>query len=166
MTTKSSCRRGFVLACAAMLGTAMLATSAAAVTSAQQSAIRANCRDDFMAHCSGVTPGGKDALVCLQKNVASLSPACKSAVDATLGSKAPAAKAATAPMAPPPGAVGNEPAFVPGAALILKACARTVLLHCHHMGEGRAVACIKAWSDSGHFIGFRCKAALKVQSKL
>ena len=37
-----------------------------------------------MAKCSGVTPGGKDALVCLQKNVAGLSPACKTAVSATI----------------------------------------------------------------------------------
>ena len=37
-----------------------------------------------MSKCSGVTPGGKDALNCLQKNVASLAPACKTAVSATI----------------------------------------------------------------------------------
>jgi hypothetical protein len=37
-----------------------------------------------MSKCSGVTPGGKDALLCLQKNVASLSPACQTAVSATI----------------------------------------------------------------------------------
>ena len=42
-----------------------------------------------MSKCSGVTPGGKDALNCLQKNVASLAPACKTAVSATI--PAPAA---------------------------------------------------------------------------
>ena len=35
-------------------------------TPAQQNAIRQNCRSDFMAHCSGVTPGGAEALACLQ----------------------------------------------------------------------------------------------------
>ena len=43
----------------------------AQITTAQQSAIRGSCRSDFMSHCSGVTPGGKDALTCLQKNVGS-----------------------------------------------------------------------------------------------
>jgi hypothetical protein len=89
--------------CLTALAIGVLADSAGAqVTSAQQSAIRANCRSDFMAKCSGVTPGGKDALVCLQKNVTSLSAACKSAVSATLpppAPKAPAA-AAAAPAAP------------------------------------------------------------------
>ena len=65
----------------------------AQVTAEQQSAIRASCRSDFMSKCSGVTPGGKDALVCLQKNVASLSPACKTAVSATIPAPAQAAPA-------------------------------------------------------------------------
>jgi hypothetical protein len=73
----------------------MVNSAGAQVTSAQQSAIKANCRSDFMAKCSGVTPGGKDALVCLQKNVDSLSGACKSAVSATL--PPPAAADAAAP---------------------------------------------------------------------
>jgi hypothetical protein len=75
--------------------TGVLADQASAqVTSAQQSAIKASCRSDFMAKCSGVTPGGKDALACLQQNVASLSSACKTAVSATLPPPAPAPKAA------------------------------------------------------------------------
>jgi hypothetical protein len=32
----------------------------------QQSAIRSNCRSDFMANCSGVARGGKEALQCLK----------------------------------------------------------------------------------------------------
>ena len=39
----------------------------------QIAAIRASCRSDFMANCSGVTPGGKDALECLKRNLAKLS---------------------------------------------------------------------------------------------
>jgi hypothetical protein len=49
-----------------------------------QNAIRASCRSDFMAKCPGVPRGGKEALDCLQKNVTSLSPACKTAVSATI----------------------------------------------------------------------------------
>ncbi len=51
-------------------------------TPAQQQAIRSNCVSDFRAHCSGVPTGGMDALICLEKNVDGLSPACKSAVEA------------------------------------------------------------------------------------
>jgi hypothetical protein len=91
----------------------------AQVTAEQQSAIRANCRSDFMSKCSGVTPGGKDALMCLQKNVASLAPACKTAVSATIPAAQPAAEtkpaqpapaAATAPPPPPPAASAPPPA--------------------------------------------------------
>jgi hypothetical protein len=169
MISNRSSRSLIIFFCVIMLGTAASTATSAAVTGAQQSAIRAHCRNDFMAECSSVSPGGKAALECLQWHVGTLSPACQAAIKQTLPQTHHAAKehAIKAPAAPPPsGSVGNEPAFVPGAALILKACARTVLLHCHHMGEGRAVACIRTWRDSGHFVGFRCKAALRVQSKL
>ncbi len=89
--------------CMAALAIAALTGGATAqVTADQQSAIRSSCRSDFMSKCSGVTPGGKDALACLQKNVASLSPACKTAVSATIPAPAPA-QAAPAP-APAPAA--------------------------------------------------------------
>ena len=35
----------------------------------QQSAIRSNCRSDFMANCSGVPRGGKEALRCLKGSI-------------------------------------------------------------------------------------------------
>jgi hypothetical protein len=94
--------------------TGVLADQASAqVTSAQQSAIKASCRSDFMAKCSSVTPGGKDALACLQQNVASLSSACKTAVSATLPPPAPAPKAAApaaAAVAPAPADTAEAPA--------------------------------------------------------
>ena len=34
-------------------------------TEAQREAIRASCRSDFIANCSGVTPGGREAFECL-----------------------------------------------------------------------------------------------------
>jgi hypothetical protein len=75
-------------------------------TAAQISAIRSSCRSDFMANCSGVQPGSRDALQCLQRNVAKLSPSCKSAVAATMPE--PAKPAAAAPP-PPPAAAAPAP---------------------------------------------------------
>jgi hypothetical protein len=69
-------------------------------TAAQQNAIRQSCRNDFMANCSGVQPGGKEALVCLQTNASKLSPACRTAVSAIGGAAKPAATAAATPAAP------------------------------------------------------------------
>jgi hypothetical protein len=54
----------------------------AQVSTAQKEAVKANCRNDFIAHCRGVTPGGADALNCLRQNSAKLAPACRQAVDA------------------------------------------------------------------------------------
>jgi hypothetical protein len=70
---------------AALLGALVVIVSPAlaqAPTEAQQKALRANCPSDFREHCSGVPTGGMDALVCLEKNVNSLSPGCKAAVEA------------------------------------------------------------------------------------
>jgi hypothetical protein len=67
----------------ATLGIAV-ATSAysQAPTDAQRSAIRAECRSDYEAHCASVPPGGMASLQCLQKNMSSLSSGCQSAVRA------------------------------------------------------------------------------------
>src|SRR5580704_16525700 len=68
-------------------------------TEAQREAIRAACRSDFMANCSGVQPGGKDAFECLLRNDAKLSPSCQAAVNAA--APKPAEPAAAAPAAAP-----------------------------------------------------------------
>ena len=39
--------------------------------------MKAHCRADYMAHCMGVPPGGREALQCMQRNFANLSPGCK-----------------------------------------------------------------------------------------
>jgi hypothetical protein len=75
---------------------------------AQRDAVRQSCRSDFMANCSGVTPGGKDALDCLKRNMSSLSGACQAAVSA-LSPPAPAA----APSPPPPAATQTPNAASP-----------------------------------------------------
>lgn len=82
-------------------------------TPAQTSAIRANCRSDFMANCSGVQPGGRDALECLKRNLGKLSGGCQAAVSAispaaAAPTPAPAASAPTAPAASAPAAPGTS----------------------------------------------------------
>ena len=67
-------------------------------TDGQRNAIRSSCRSDFMANCSNVTPGGKEALDCLRRNSEKLSAACQAAVSALT----PAAPAPATPAAPPP----------------------------------------------------------------
>jgi hypothetical protein len=84
-------------------------------TQAQRDAIRASCRSDFMANCSGVTPGGKEALECLLRNQAKLSPACNTAVSAVVPAT-PGAPSSPPASAPAPAAAKSEPATEPAAA--------------------------------------------------
>jgi hypothetical protein len=105
-----------------ILGAALLFAAAAIpayaqVTAEQQSAIRSNCRSDFMSKCSGVTPGGKEALTCLQTNVATLSAGCKTAVSATMPKPVPATTPAAAPAAKP----ATGPAPVPSTEVLAPA---------------------------------------------
>ena len=93
---------------AGSLGSAQLAV-AQEPTPDQQSAIRSNCRSDFMANCSGVPRGGKEAMQCLKDNVAKLSSGCQQAVKAVM--PAPPAK----PPAPPVTAAPAAPAAPPSA---------------------------------------------------
>ena len=87
-------------ALSAMLTTALFATAALAQapTDAQRAAIKSQCRSDYMAHCSSVSPGGAESLQCLQKNMSSLSAGCAGAVRAVEAPAAP--RAETAPAAP------------------------------------------------------------------
>ncbi|ODM70958.1 cysteine rich repeat-containing protein [Bradyrhizobium elkanii] len=84
------------LALAAFMSTAPVLSQAP--TQAQRDAIKSQCRNDYIAHCSSVPPGGEASLQCLQKNMASLGPGCASAVKAV---EAPGAapKADSAPAA-------------------------------------------------------------------
>ena len=71
----------------------------------QINAVRQSCRSDFMANCSGVTPGSKDTLECLKQNLAKLSGSCKTAVSAIVPPPASAPATPSAPAAAPPAAV-------------------------------------------------------------
>jgi hypothetical protein len=143
---------------------AAAAAAQAGPTSAQRNAMRQNCRNDFTSKCAGVQPGGKDALACLQQNVAGLSPACKRVVSSTMKG-APAAAAQPAPAQPAAAAV---PAMVPGGVLVEKACARYILMNCAGtgLGTGPKVACMVNFVNAGNFVGPRCRAALNVTGQL
>src|SRR5262245_46214760 len=72
-----------LLAAAPMLSG--VAEAQATPTQAQQQAIRSSCQSDYRTYCASVPTGGSAALQCLEKNLASLSPACQQAVKAATG---------------------------------------------------------------------------------
>ncbi|MBX5193602.1 hypothetical protein HJB86_32760 [Rhizobium sp. NZLR3b] len=122
--------------------------SAQAPTEEQRDAIRAECRSDFMAKCSGVTPGGIEALTCLQQHSATLSAGCQKAVSAvnvkpksTSAAPTPAAPANTAVTTPAP-ATGT-PAHQPTQAqrnAVKSACQRDFMAQCSGVTPGGAAA--------------------------
>jgi hypothetical protein len=123
-------------------------------------AIKAHCRSDYMAHCGSVTPGGKQALECIQHHYAELSPDCKTVVGATMPPSAAARKpvrkvkrAKATAVAPPPAAPPPAP-VIPMAKiesltlrqkiLIIRACHYDQDAVCPSVpgGGGRIVACL------------------------
>ena len=129
------------------------AAAPAAPTAQQKAAIRASCRSDFMSHCSGVQPGGAEALQCLKRNEAQLSAACRSAVAAIGGAGAAAAPsgapgAAAAPAVAP---IGPMPMLRPRDALaIVQICGAEVRALCAGVpfGGGRVISCLAANASS------------------
>lgn len=82
-------------------------------TNEQRDSIRSSCRSDFIAHCSGVQPGGKEALECLRRSDAKLTPACKSALRAVAPAR-PVAPVAGQPADPnTPQAASEDPPSKP-----------------------------------------------------
>jgi Cysteine rich repeat len=151
------------------LALAHVAPAAAQQPSADQiSAIRSSCRADYQAHCSSVQPGGPEALACLKKNIAALSPGCQKAVgNATggAGQKSSAAAPANASAAAAPAAATSAPAAAPAAAvapaspaaradlpprvelaLLRQACAPDYQANCAGIrpGGGQVMACLAA----------------------
>ncbi|RUM18102.1 hypothetical protein EFQ99_33415 [Rhizobium vallis] len=115
-------------------------------TQAQRNAVKSACQRDFMAQCSGVTPGGAEALSCLQQHNAALSAPCQQAV-AALGGSAPASgnTAATGATTPAPG--GVMPAFSPREELMIlrETCGADFRAFCRMvpLGGGRGIACLR-----------------------
>jgi hypothetical protein len=88
----SSVRIGLRVALLALLGALAQGHPVGAQPSpAEVEAIRAACRSDFISHCTGVRPGGREALECLASHTPQLSAACGAAVSAVTA-KSDAAK--------------------------------------------------------------------------
>jgi outer membrane biosynthesis protein TonB len=140
------------------------AAPAAPPTEAQKSAIRAACRSDFMANCSGVQPGGAEALQCLKSNAAKLSSGCRSAVAAIGGGAAPASASPAAPGASGPtpavAPLGPIPPMLPREALrILATCRAEQQSLCGGIpvGGGRILTCL---ADHAQQLSLECYQAL------
>jgi hypothetical protein len=116
-----------------------------------------------MSHCSGVQPGGAEALQCLQRNSAQLSAPCATAVSAVAkgGAAAPAGAAATATA---PAAPAAAP-FVPRRLrlieelTILKSCGADQRTLCAGVapGGGRVIGCLAQNASS---LSPQCAGAL------
>jgi hypothetical protein len=136
------------------------AAAPAKPTPEQTNAVRSACRSDFMAHCSGVTPGGPKALQCLQRNSAKLSAACQSAVAAIGGG-------VTIPPAPAPGAaaagfppLGPVRPMLPRRALMIVAiCRADQQTFCAGIppGQGAILSCL---AENGPRLSPECYKAL------
>ncbi|WP_082933913.1 hypothetical protein [Rhizobium sp. WYCCWR10014] len=131
--------------------------SAQAPTDEQRNAIRAECRSDFIAQCSGVTPGGIEALTCLQQHSATLSAGCRKAVSAiskpksTSAEPAPAAPVTTGAISPAPATA--TPAHQPTQAqrsAVKSACQRDFMAQCSGVTPGgtEALSCLQQHNAS------------------
>lgn len=130
-------------------------------TEAQRDAIKSACRSDFMSNCSGVTPGGKEALACLQQHEASLSSGCKQAISALGGGgktatpKSSSDASTTTPAAPAAPDAGTAKTAAPAAApqlsprdemvIAREACGPDFRSYCRAvpLGGGRGIACLR-----------------------
>jgi hypothetical protein len=122
-------------------------------TDAQRNAIKSACRSDFIAQCSGVTPGGIEALTCLQKHSSTLAPACRAAVSAVNVNK----KSSAAAPAETPATVPAQSAAAPDAAMpahqptlaqrnaVKSACRSDFIAQCSGVtpGGSEALACLR-----------------------
>jgi hypothetical protein len=127
----------------------MVPLAAQQPTSAQQNAIRQNCRSDFQAHCSGVPAGGSAAMRCLQENATAVSAPCQKALSAI------GVSGGTAPPggpSPSPSTQATPPPLSPRqrAHILRQACRTDFQNDCHGVqpGGGRAVECLMAHSDT------------------
>jgi hypothetical protein len=172
---QSSIRMGAIAAASATLQLLLAAGSAnAQPTAEQQNALRNNCRSDFMSNCSGVQPGGAEALQCLQRNVAKLSPGCQSAVNALSPRPAPqqtttapapapaAAMPAAAPAAPPAAPAAGAPTPEQQAAL-RQLCGADYMAKCGHVppASQQALQCLQSHSAD---LSANCRGALALFS--
>ena len=122
---------------------------AQAPTEEQRSEVRAACRSDFIAQCTGVQPGGIEALNCLQQHESTLSAACRKAVSAitakpksTAAEPSQAAPVTTGAATPAP-ATGAQAAAQPTEAqrdAVKSACRSDFMAQCSGVAPGGAAA--------------------------
>jgi hypothetical protein len=151
-------------------------TAAQQPTTAQRDAIRSSCRSDFIAKCSGVEPGGKAALECLERNHDSLSASCKTAIDGLAAKPAPAPPSTETPAAEavppatttPPGPSTEQASTTASQDEELKAVRRACTLddiaaHCSWIAptSPELVLCLRANATD---LSSGCKAAVIGQS--
>ena len=139
---------------ALMLATLSAPALAQQPSQARISAVKSACPADYRAHCASVPPGGQASLACLQKNLASLSPACQSAVNALGG----------APAAAQPGGVQPARHYPPMSprqelAILRYTCGPDYRALCGGVqpGGGRAIACLR---ENAAQLSPRCRAVL------
>jgi len=138
----------------------------------QLSAVRSACRSDFIAHCAGVQPGGRDALLCLEHNKAEISQSCQSAL-APIVAGAAAGPGTASPDTTPPASAAAPPAatdrlVIPRLPLraeimLLRVCAVDHRLLCDDVppGGGRIIACLARKASK---LMPECRAALAAAS--
>jgi hypothetical protein len=120
----------------------MAGPAAAQLSLEQQGAIRRSCRFDFMQNCFGIPPGGREALQCLQRNIANVSPRCQSALNAVTPQPAampppPVQPAAPLKLAP---AAGPHLPTAEQQAAIRQSCRSDFISHCAGVPPGGAEA--------------------------
>jgi hypothetical protein len=144
-----------------------------APTDAQRSAIRAECRSDYEAHCASIPPGGAASLQCLQKNMSSLSSGCQGAVRAVEAPAEPKAESApakpaaeTAPAAAAPKAAASAPAKKPSSAqvsAIRSACRSDYQKVCAGVPTGGAAA-LQCLEKNKSKVSASCEKAVSAAS--
>jgi hypothetical protein len=92
--------RGVCALLTAVVVTVAAPSFAQGPSQAEKDAVKSACRNDYIAHCASVPPGGEAALQCLAKNMSSLSASCQSAVRAVEASVAPKNEPASTAAAP------------------------------------------------------------------